>query len=61
MSKTDITLNITFSPYDIDVLERIRQRWGHAVDETGIIEHILTQYYDKTNQSPPSLQFPSER
>lgn len=50
----DITLSITFTPDDIDVLERIRDRWGRAVDETGIIDHILSEYNMKTEQGPTS-------
>jgi hypothetical protein len=48
----DITLSITFTPDDIDVLERIRDRWGRAVDETGIIDHILSEYNMKTSKGP---------
>lgn len=50
MSPRDVTLSITFSLDDIDVLERIRDRWGYAVDETGIIQHILNEYQQKVEQ-----------
>lgn len=61
MPQQDVTLSITFTPDDVDVLERIRDRWGRAVDETGIIEHMLDQYYSKTDQLPPNKQPLSER
>ena len=47
----DITLSITFTPDDIDVLQRIVDRWGYAVDETGIIQHILNEYEMKNETS----------
>jgi hypothetical protein len=56
----DVTLSITFTPDDIDVLERIRARWGRAVDETGIIDHILSEYNMKTERGPSS-DYSSER
>jgi hypothetical protein len=51
----DITLSITFTPDDIDVLERIRDRWGRAVDETGIIDHILSEYNMRADRGPISV------
>ena len=61
MSQVDITLSITLSPDDVDVLQRIRDRWGYAVDETGIIQHILNEYYQKAEVDPPARQWPSEK
>ena len=44
MTQREVTLSITFTLDDIDVLQRIVDRWGYAVDETGIIAHILNEY-----------------
>ena len=49
MMQKDITLSITFTVDDIDVLQRIVDRWGYAVDETGIIAHILNEYEMKAS------------
>lgn len=48
MLKKEVPLTIVFTLDDIDVLRRINARWGHAVDETGIIQHILNKYDEKT-------------
>jgi len=51
MMQKDITLSLTFTVDDIDVLQRIVDRWGYAVDETGIIRHILNEYEMKAQAS----------
>ena len=51
MTQQEITLSITFTLDDIDVLQRIVDRWGYAVDETGIIAHILNEYEMKSKTS----------
>lgn len=40
----DIQLRITFTPDDIQVIERIVEKFGYRVDETGILSHILNEY-----------------
>jgi hypothetical protein len=44
---SDITLSITFTPDDIEVLRTIKEKFGYKVDETGIIAHIITEYEAK--------------
>jgi hypothetical protein len=51
MTQKDVTLSITFTPDDIDVLNRIWNRFGYAMDETGIIQHIINEYEMKTSIS----------
>ena len=47
MSK-DITISITLSEGDVETLEVLRERYGRD-DLTGILEHILTEYYDRSD------------
>jgi len=51
MIHKEVSLTITFTPDDIDVLNRIWNRFGYAMDETGIISHILNEYEMKTADS----------
>ena len=44
---SDITISITFTPDDIEVLRNIKEKFGYKVDETGIIAHIITEYETK--------------
>ena len=46
MSK-DITISITLSEGDVETLEILRDRYGRD-DLTGILEHILTEYSNKS-------------
>ena len=41
---TDITLTITFSEDDIEVIERIVEEQGYHTDYTGILSHIVSEY-----------------
>lgn len=42
----DVTVSITISDADREVLETLSERhW--ADDQTGILDHILTMYYDR--------------
>lgn len=47
MSK-DITISITLSEGDVETLEVLRERYGRD-DLTGILEHILNEYYDRSD------------
>jgi len=38
-----VSLSITFSPEDVEVLETILDRYGRDLDQTGIISHILSE------------------
>jgi hypothetical protein len=51
MTQRDITLSITFTLDDIEVLQRIWNRYGYAMDETGIISHIINEYEMRTADS----------
>lgn len=51
MTQRDVTLSITFTLDDIEVLQRIWNRVGYVMDETGIIQHILNEYEMKTQSS----------
>jgi len=42
----DVTVSITITDADREVLEMLRERAG-KLDQTGILEHILNQYYDR--------------
>jgi hypothetical protein len=44
---SDMTLSITFTPDDIEVLRAIQEKFGYKLDETGIIAHIITEYESK--------------
>jgi hypothetical protein len=46
MSST-ITLSITITPDDIEVLRNIKEKFGYKIDETGIIAHIINEYEAK--------------
>ena len=39
-----VQLRITFTRDDIEVIERIVEKFGYRVDETGILSHILNEY-----------------
>lgn len=39
-----VSVVITLHPEDVEVLERIWNRVGYTMDQTGIIQHILSQY-----------------
>ena len=43
----DITLSITITPDDIEVLRNIKEKFGYNLDATGIIAHIITEYESK--------------
>ena len=43
---SDVTVSITITDADREVLEMLRERAGR-LDQTGILEHILNQYYDR--------------
>lgn len=51
MTQRDVTLSITLTLDDIEVLRRIWNRVGYVMDETGIISHILNEYEMKTADS----------
>ncbi len=51
MTQRDVTLSITFTLDDIEVLQRIWNRHGYAMDETGIISHIINEYEMKVESS----------
>lgn len=42
----DVTVSITITDADREVLEMLRERAGR-LDQTGILEHILNQYYER--------------
>ena len=42
----DITVSITITDADREVLEVIRERAGR-LDQTGILEHIMNEYYGR--------------
>ena len=42
----DVTVSITITDADREVLELLRERAGR-LDQTGILEHIMTTYYDR--------------
>ena len=44
----DVTVSVTITDADREVLEMLRERAG-KLDQTGILEHILNQYYDRLN------------
>jgi hypothetical protein len=43
----DITLSITITPDDIEVLRNIKEKFGYNLDATGIIAHIIAEYESK--------------
>ncbi len=46
-----VSIVITLQPGDVEVLERIWNRVGYNMDQTGIIQHILNEYEMKTQSS----------
>ena len=42
----DVTISITITDADREVLEVLRERAGR-LDQTGILEHIMNTYYDR--------------
>ena len=42
----DVTISITITDADREVLEVLRERAGQ-LDQTGILEHIMNTYYDR--------------
>ena len=42
----DVTVSITITDADREVLEVLRERAGQ-LDQTGILEHIMNTYYDR--------------
>ena len=42
----DVTVTITITDADREVLEVIRERAGR-LDQTGILEHIMNEYYGR--------------
>lgn len=42
----DVTVSITITDADREVLEVIRERAGR-LDQTGILEHIMNEYYGR--------------
>jgi hypothetical protein len=47
--RPDVTVSITITDADCEVLELLRERYSKD-DHTGILEHILNQYYDRLEQ-----------
>ena len=46
----DVTVSITITDADREVLELLRERSGR-LDQTGILEHILNEYYGRLNMA----------
>lgn len=46
----EVTVTIKLTANDIEVLRKIHARWGRAVDDTGIIQHIIHKYDEKTGE-----------
>jgi len=44
----DVTVSITITDADREVLEMLRERAGR-LDQTGILEHIMNEYYNRLN------------
>ena len=42
----DVTISITITDADREVLEVLRERAGR-IDQTGILEHIMNEYYNR--------------
>ena len=42
----DVTITVTITDADREVLEVLRERAGR-MDQTGILEHIMNEYYDR--------------
>jgi len=45
-SMPDVTVSITITDADREVLELLRERAGW-LDQTGILQHILNEYYQR--------------
>lgn len=43
MDGGDVSVSITFTPADVEVLETILEKYGRDLDQTGIIAHILSE------------------
>ena len=43
----DVTVAITLTDADVEVLELLQERYGRD-DATGILAHILSEYYERT-------------
>ena len=46
----DVTVSITITDADREVLELLRERSGR-LDQTGILEHIMNEYYGRLNMA----------
>ena len=46
----DVTVTITITDADREVLELLRERSGR-LDQTGILEHIMNEYYGRLNMA----------
>ena len=55
----DITVSITITDADREVLEVIRERAGR-LDQTGILEHILNEYYQRLELYQDFLQLTAQ-
>ena len=51
----DITVSITITDADREVLEVIRERAGR-LDQTGILEHIMNEYYQRLDNMQNSKE-----
>lgn len=45
-TRPDVTISLTITDADREVLELLRERHGQD-DHTGILEHILNEYYGR--------------
>lgn len=55
----DITISITITDADREVLEVLRERAGR-LDQTGIMQHILNEYYQRLELYQEYLRLNSE-
>ena len=51
----DVTVSITITDADREVLEVIRERAGR-LDQTGILEHIMNEYYQRLDNMQNSKE-----
>lgn len=51
----DVTVSITITDADREVLEVIRERAGR-LDQTGILEHIMKEYYQRLDNMQNSKE-----
>lgn len=56
-----VSLSITFSPEDVEVLETILDRYGRDLDQTGIISHILSEIEYATTTDETRAYGPNAR